>query len=169
MRVPRPVTTAQEKQVEGRPGASAALGCPLTALPRAAHLTSPDQSVGCGPRLLTLQHFRARSFSHKAERKTLTKAPFISLKTTPLKTKAVWGSAGSSCSSRHPSCLREDRRLQRQRLWGQVHARPGRHLPEVQLPQAGEEGRIQVHGQQVLEVPGVLRGERVHGVVAGWG
>lgn len=40
--------------------------------------------------------------------KKLTNAPFISLKTTPLKTKAVWGSLGFSCSSRHPSCLKSD-------------------------------------------------------------
>lgn len=113
--------------------ASAALGCSLMALPRLAHLTSPDQSVSCHPRLLMLQHFRfrLRSFSHDAKRKTLTKAPFISLKTTPLKTKAVWGSVGSSCSSRHPSCLREDRKSQWQCLWQRVHTRPSRHLPEV--------------------------------------
>lgn len=42
------------------------------------------------------------------KKKKLTNAPFISLKTTPLKTKAVWGSLGFSCSSRHPSCLKND-------------------------------------------------------------
>lgn len=37
--------------------------------------------------------------------RTLTNAPFISLKTTPLKIKGDWGSLGFSCSRRHPSCL----------------------------------------------------------------
>lgn len=37
---------------------------------------------------------------------TLTNAPFISLKTTPLKIRGVLESWGSLCSSRHPSCLR---------------------------------------------------------------
>lgn len=36
---------------------------------------------------------------------TLTNAPFISLKTTPLKIRGVLESWGSLCSSRHPSCL----------------------------------------------------------------
>lgn len=47
----------------------------------------------------------------KKTKNQLTNTPFISLKTTPLKVKGVWGSFGFSCSSRHPSCLNNGKQL----------------------------------------------------------
>lgn len=47
------------------------------------------------------------STSQKCNNKTgLTKAPFISLNTTPLKVNGVRESVGLSCSSLQPSCLK---------------------------------------------------------------
>ena len=104
----------------------------------------------------------------QSTKETLTNAPFISLKTTPLKTSGLCGSLGSSCSSRHPSCLNNDKgsRGDSDSL-SNAPVSHHRHAPEIKFPQAWEEGRVQIHGQEVPEVLGVLCGKRVQSVVAG--